>query len=361
MTVRPAHSAPARGADPDDMLGAILGLPEQCEDAKRIGGSADLGSCPSRPFSSLVVAGLGGSAIGGDLLRSCYAPHLACPVEVVRDYHLPAYVGPSTLVFAASNSGNTEETLSAYEQAKRARASIVAFTTGGELARRAKADGFPVVTVPGGLQPRAAVGYAFVPLAVAAARIGLMSQTLVDDIDEAIAVMRGVRDRCAPDATESANEARQIAGGWVGRLPIVYGSQGERGVVAYRWKSQIEENAKAFAVWGVFPELNHNETVGWSGASGQGNPGGLSTVCILRDEREPAHISRRVALTKEILAKHTDRIVETWASGESALARMLSLVYLGDFASCYLAYAYGENPTPVKVIDWLKSELAKPY
>jgi glucose/mannose-6-phosphate isomerase len=110
----------------------------------------------------------------------------------------------------------------------------------------------------------------------------------------------------------------------------------------------------------VFPELNHNETVGWSGSRGQGNPGGRSCVCILRDDREPSHIRRRVELTKEILAKHTDRIDEVWAAGESALARMMSLIYLGDFASCYLAYAYGEDPTPVKVIDWLKAELAKP-
>src|SRR5579863_626030 len=158
MTIRmdAAPPAPARGADPQEMMGAILGLPEQCAAAKTIGSNADLGSVGPKAFSSLVVTGLGGSAIGGDLLRSCYAPFLRCPVEVVRDYHLPAYVGKETLVFAASNSGNTEETLSAYEQAKRARASIVAFTTGGELARRAKADGFPVVTVPGGLQPRAA-------------------------------------------------------------------------------------------------------------------------------------------------------------------------------------------------------------
>lgn len=361
MSDRPLRPAPARGDDPKDMMGAILGLPEQCDDAKRIGQAADLGDNPGRPFSSLVVAGMGGSAIGGDLLRSCFEPHLACPVEVVRDYHLPAYVGPSTLVFAASNSGNTEETLATYEAAKRVRASIVAFSTGGELVRRAETDGVPAVVVPGGLQPRAALGYGFIPLVVAAARIGLMSETLLDDIDEATAAMRGVRDRCAPDASEDANEARAIAGTWVRRLPVIYGSQGERGTVAYRWKTQINENAKAFAAWNVFPELNHNETVGWSGARGQGNPGGLSSVCILRDDREPAHIQRRVERTKEIIGKHTDSVHEVWAHGDSALARMMSLVYVGDFASCYLAYAYGEDPTPVKVIDWLKSELAKPY
>ena len=353
--------APARAADPQDMMGAILGLPEQCESAKQIGAQADLGDVAGRSFSSVALAGLGGSAIGGDFLRSCYQTHLRCPMEVVRDYHLPAYVGHDTLVFAASNSGNTEETLSAYDQARRAGATIVAFTTGGELERRARADGVPVVTFPGGLQPRAAVGNSFMPLIVVAARLGLMSDALIDDIDEAIAVMRGVRDRCNPDAADEDNEARRLAGAWVGKIPVIYGSQGERGVVAYRWKSQINENAKAYAVANVLPELNHNETVGWSGAHGQATPEATLRVCFLRDEREPAHIRRRVGLTKEILERRADDVDEAWSSGDSTLARMMSLVYLGDFASCYLAYAYGEDPTPVKVIDWLKSELAKPY
>jgi glucose/mannose-6-phosphate isomerase len=351
--------APARASDPQDMIGAILGLPEQCESAKKIGLEADLGTLSRRDYSSVVLAGLGGSAIGGDFLRSCYGAHFRRPFEVVRDYHLPAFVGSDTLVFASSNSGNTEETLSAYGQARRVGATIVAFTTGGELERRARADGVPVVKFPGGLQPRAAVGNSFIPLIAASARIGLMSEALVDDIDEAIAVMRGVRGRCNPDATDDENEARRLAGAWVGKIPIIYGSQGERGLVAYRWKSQINENAKAYAVSNVFPELNHNETVGWSGANGQGAPEAILRVCILRDDREPAHIKKRVELTKEILGVQADGIDEVWAAGESALARMLSLVYLGDFASCYLAYAYGEDPTPVNVIDWLKSELAK--
>ena len=359
-TAAPAP-APARASDPHDMMGAILGLPEQCEAAKTIGATADLAAVAGRrSYASLVILGLGGSAIGGDFLRSCFAPYLRCPVEVVRDYHVPAYVGSDTLVFASSNSGNTEETLSAYDQARRAGATVVAFTTGGDLARRAAADGVPAVVFPGGLQPRAAVGYSFVPLVMVSARLGLMPEALTDDIDEAVAVMRGVRDRCAPDAAESGNQARALAGAWKGKLPVIYGSQGERGLVAYRWKTQINENAKAYAIANVFPELNHNETVGWSGAHGQGNPGGVLRVCILRDDREPAHIKRRVELTKKILTDHAD-VDEAWATGESTLARMMSLVYLGDFASCYLAYAYGEDPTPVKVIDWLKSELAKPY
>jgi glucose/mannose-6-phosphate isomerase len=359
MSAADTALAPARAHDPQDMMGAILSLPEQCERARQIALDADLGAVAGREFNNIVVAGLGGSAIGGDFLRALYAPYLKCPVEVVRDYHLPAYVGEQTLFFAASNSGNTEETLSAYAAARASRAAIVAFTTGGELLKRARQDGVPAIVVPGGLQPRAALGFSFVPLIVAAAKLGAMPTVLLDDLDEAAAALRGVRDRCSPDAPDRDNEARKLAAGWVGRIPVIYGSQGERGVVAYRWKTQINENAKAYAIANVFPELNHNETVGWSGSMGQGNPESNLAVTILRDDREPPHIQMRVRLTEEIIAKHAARIDEVWARGQSALARMLSLSYTGDFASCYLAYAYGEDPTPVRVIDWLKSELAK--
>jgi len=345
--------------DLQDMLGAILGLPEQVDNAKRIALAASLESMSRRRFSSLLVTGLGGSAIGGDFLRSGYETVLTCPVSVVRDYHLPHYVDEDTLVFAASNSGDTEETLACYAAARKAGATIVAFTTGGKLAGMAKADNVPLVMFPGGLQPRAAVGYSFIPLLVIAARLGLMPELLIDDIDEASAVLRAVRNDCSPDVPSQDNEAKTLAGLWFGKIPVIYGSQGERGVVAYRWKTQINENAKAFAVSNVFPELNHNETVGWSGGRGQGDLEKNLSVVILRDDREPKPIARRVDLTKQIIARRAPTITEVWARGGGSLARMLSLVYIGDFASYYLAMAYGEDPTPVRVIDWLKSELAK--
>jgi glucose/mannose-6-phosphate isomerase len=302
---------------------------------------------------------LGGSAIGGSMLQATYAPVLVCPVAVVRDYHLPGYVGPQTLVIASSNSGNTEETLACYDQARKMRTPLLAATTGGKLEVKARADGVPVIKFPGGLQPRAALGYAFIPLVVAAARLALLPKILIDEIDEAAAVLRGVRNANNPDLPTASNTAKQLAAAWVGRIPVIYGSQGERGVAAYRWKTQINENAKAYAIANVLPELNHNETVGWSGGHGQGEPEKNLSVVFLRDDREPAHIAKRVELTSDIIHQHAARIDQIWATGESALARMLSLVYVGDFASCYLALAYGEDPTPVKVIDRLKAELAK--
>lgn len=346
--------------DPQDMLGAILGLPEQVDNAKRIALGASFAALDGKKFSSLVIAGLGGSAIGGDFLRAGYETTLSLPVTVVRDYHLPGYVNDGTLVFATSNSGDTEETLACYEAARKAKAGIVAFSTGGKLARIAQADGVPCVTFPGGLQPRAALGYSFIPLIVASARLGLLPEVLLDEVDEASAVLREVRNECNPDAPFQKNPAKTLASAWLGKLPVIYGSQGERGVAAYRWKTQINENAKAYAVSNVFPELNHNETVGWSGTHGQGGVEKNLAVTILRDDREPTKIRRRVDLTKEIISKAAASINDVWAQGESTLSRMLSLVYVGDFASFYLAIAYGEDPTPVRVIDRLKAELAKP-
>jgi glucose/mannose-6-phosphate isomerase len=348
-----------RSHDPQDMLGAILGLPEQVDDAKRIALGVSFDQLRDRKFSSLVIAGMGGSAIGGDFLRALYEPTLRVPVTVIRDYQLPGYIGPDTLVFAASNSGKTEETLSCYEQAKRAKCAIVAFTTGGTLGEDAATDGNIVVKFPGGLQPRAALGYSFVPLIVASARLGLLPDTLLDQIDEMSAVLRLVRNECNPEIPTDKNQAKRLALDFVGKIPVVYGSQAERGVVAYRWKTQINENAKAYAIANVFPELNHNETVGWSGTHGQADPQRVLVVTILRDDREPSQIQKRVDLTKQIISRQQVPMHEVWARGESALSRMMSLVYVGDFASYYLAIAYGEDPTPVRVIDWLKAELAK--
>jgi glucose/mannose-6-phosphate isomerase len=348
-----------KAVDPSDMLGAILGLPEQCASARELAAAADLGPLVGTHFANVVIAGMGGSAIGGDLLRSIFETYLEVPVGVTRDYHVPGYVGRDTLVIAASYSGNTEETLTCYAAARKAGAAVLAVTTGGELAARAARDGVPALIIPGGLQPRAAIGYSFVPLVVIAGRLGLMPQRLLGDIDEMISVLNAVRDECDLDVPQATNPAKTLATHWAGSIPVIFGSQAERGVVAYRWKTQINENAKAFAGWGVLPELDHNEVVGWSGHGVQARPEHSLSVVFLRDDREPQQIRRRAELTEQIVEKraaHADRV---WSRGESALARAMSLVYIGDFASCYLAYVYGEDPTPVKIIDWLKAELGR--
>lgn len=339
--------------DPGNMAGAIHGLPEQCEEAWRGAKRAGLPEM-ERP-RQVVVLGMGGSAIGAELVAGLLEPSAPVPIAVHRGYGVPGYVGPETLVIASSYSGNTEETLSGYDEARRRGARLVAVTTGGELAQRAERDGLPLVRIRAGLQPRAAIGYSLLP------QLAILHQAgLLDDpegaVQEAIALLKTWRARLEPSVPAEQNEAKQIALAFHQHLPLVYGTQGWKGVVAYRWKTQINENAKAQAMANRFPELNHNETVGWEVPP---SINGLCQVVLLRERTDPAPIQRRIEVTAEIMRPQVAGIREAWAEGESELARLFSLLYLGDYVSLYLAYLYRVDPTPVKAIDRLKSELAR--
>ncbi len=345
------NPAQRAAADPGGMLRSIEELPEQCRAAVQLAHEAPLPG--GLTLQQVMVLGMGGSAIGGDLLRALVADRCPVPIQVNREYSVPASVGAGTLVIAASYSGNTEETLQAADEAASRGAFVIAITTGGLLAQRAQAAGWPLLRIPGGLQPRAALGYAFLPLVVLCQRLGLIPDVSAD-LEESIAVLSAQRQRLGGEVPTAQNPAKQLALQLYGKLPLIYGSGGWRGVAAYRWKTQINENAKAPAVWNTFPELNHNETVGWE------VPEAVTRqfqVVVLRDQEDPAPIRRRIEVTSQIMAPHVAGISEVWAEGRSPLARLLSLIYPGDFASCYLAYLYGVDPSPVRVIDYLKSQL----
>jgi len=339
--------------DPSGMTRLVEGLPEQWLEAEAIARKAELGklATPER----VVVLGMGGSAIGGDFLRSLLETKVKVPIFVNRSYALPAFVDERTLVVASSYSGNTEETLIACEAAKARGAAIAAITTGGELARRAQAEGWPLIRLPGGLPPRAAIGYSFVPLLVLMERVGVCPPVAAD-LAEAHRVLVSLRERYNPDVPTEKNKAKQIALAFKGKLPLIYGSEGWKGAAAYRWKTQINENSKAPAVWNAFPELNHNETVGWE------TPPEVTRsfeVVVLRDKRDLDRIQTRIEVTtREIMEGAVSGITELWAEGESEVARLFSLVYPGDWVSLYLALAYRIDPTPVKMIDLLKNRLA---
>ncbi|HHW09481.1 MAG TPA: bifunctional phosphoglucose/phosphomannose isomerase [Firmicutes bacterium] len=344
--------------DPSGMLSLVEGLPAQCREAERIARSHPLPDWP-RP-EHVVVLGMGGSAIGGDLIRALAESEAGVPVLVNRDYSLPRFVGPGSLVIASSYSGNTEETLSAYRQARERGAKIVAICTGGELARLAAADGFPMIRIPGGLMPRAAIGYSFVPLLVLFERLGFLpgQREALAEMYQVLEEQAGQFGRSSPVSANpvSANPVKELAWKLVGCIPLVIGSQGWKGTVAYRWKCQINENAKAPAFWNVFPEMNHNETVGFEA------PEELVRrihVILLRDEEDPPQIARRVDVTKELLSGRVAGITEFYTRGKSAVAKLFSLVYPGDFTSVYLACLHGVDPTPIKAIDRLKAELSK--
>jgi glucose/mannose-6-phosphate isomerase len=308
-----------------------------------------------REYRNIVVTGLGGSAIGGDILRTYCLARARIPILVNRDYDLPGFVNSDTLVLAVSYSGNTEETLSAYQQARKQGASVIAVTSGGKLADLANNDEAAVVKIPGGLSPRAATGYLFTPLALILEELEVM-QGVSRELQETIRVLLAVREGIHPGVGLPDNQARWIANELKGNLPIIWGSSGHSEIAAMRWKGQINENAKAPAYYNIFPELNHNEIVGLD------VPGELLNrlvVVFLRDAADHPRVQRRMQISKSIIQNKVKKVIEIDAQGESFLARFYSLVYIGDYASFYLALEYGINPTPVETIDYLKAELAK--
>lgn len=339
--------------DPAGMTGLIEDLPRQWREAEEIARAAQIQGV--RDPKNIVILGMGGSAIGGDFVRSLLEPTVQIPIAVNRDYSLPAYVDRDSLVIASSYSGNTEETLTAAAEAQKRGAQVVAITTGGQLAGRAETNGWPLIRIPGGLSPRAAIGYSFVPLYVLMERIGI-APSVADDLAETAELLEKQRQRFGPDVPVSENLAKQLALSLKGKLPLVYGSYGWTGTAAYRWKTQINENSKAPAVNNTFPELNHNETVGWE------VPEEVTKqieLVILRDRMDNDRVKARIEVTREIVEGRVSGVTELWSEGESEVARLFSLIYPGDFVSLYLALIYRVDPTPVKMIDLLKSRLAE--
>jgi len=339
--------------DPAGMHAHMQSFPNHLLQALEIATSAPL-SAKGEAVSSVVVLGMGGSAIGGDLVSGLVDEELSVPFRVVRGYKLPGFVGRDTLVLVSSYSGNTEETLSAYAQASERGGRIVCSTSNGEVARLASERGHDVITIPGGLPPRAALAFSLVPTLVVLWRLGLAADPRAD-VDEAVGIARQNVDRYGLGVAPDANDAKEIAVWLHHHIPVVYGSVPRMSVVATRWGGQFSENSKTIAHVNELPEMNHNEIVGWSGPEPLG---GKAAVVFLRDTEDGERVSRRFDITKsEVLASGAvARDVES--VGTSRLARLLSVVGLGDFVSLYLAYLRGVDPTPVAPIDRLKHGLS---
>jgi len=303
--------------------------------------------------SSIIVAGLGGSAIGGDLIRSVLGDSLRLPFIVSRDYRLPPFTAPNSILIACSYSGDTEETLSAYDEALRLGCTIVCIASGGLLAKRARQDGKPVVMIPAGMPPRAALGYS--SLALLGTMRGL---ELVPDMKEAIAeseaLLADLAGRYRAEVPSDRNPAKAIAVSLWGKIAAIYGGSGLLDSAAARWRAQIEENAKNLATHHVLPEMNHNEILGWEQPAAALHQVG---VVFLRDKGDHPKVQRRFDLSREIVSKGAGVVHEVWSEGESRLARAFSVTYLGDFVSLYLAFLNGVDPTRIDAIDLLKHEL----
>jgi glucose/mannose-6-phosphate isomerase len=303
----------------------------------------------------IVVLGMGGSAIGGALLQGLAADESDVPVTVVRDYAPPAFVrGPDYLVIACSYSGNTEETLSAAQAALERNTRLVAVTTGGRLADMALASGFPLLRFDYASQPRAALPYSFLLSAGLVCQLGLIRE-LAADVAEAVRLMRDWQAEIGPDVPTARNAAKRLAHRLAGHLPVVYAA-GCLIPVANRWKTQLNENAKHWAVFEPMPELNHNAVVGYW------HPQAIrdkALVVMLRSSFDHARVRTRWDVTGELLLRERVAYASLEGRGLSRLAQMLSLVLFGDYVSYYLALLNEVDPTPVETIAFLKQRVAE--
>jgi glucose/mannose-6-phosphate isomerase len=337
--------------DPKGMLAFTEAFPNQVRQALQIAQAAPLPKSSAKP-DMVVLSGLGGSAAGGDFARALFEAQGSVPFSVNRDYHLPSYVGPGTLVFAVSYSGNTEETVSAYLDARRRGCPVVVCASGGKLAAMAREDGFPLIQVPGGQPPRTALGYLFVPAVVASETLGLLPS---QPWDTAVALLEDCdRDWGVSTAFEK-NPAKQLAQEVHGKVSVIYGLGSWQGLVANRWKGQINENAKNMTFANAFPELCHNEILGWAAADRQG-VSAWATI-VLEDGAESAKMKKRAEVVERLTASVT-RTYRVAARGATLLEKLLSLTYFGDYVSLYLAALNGVDPENIDAINVLKDELS---
>jgi glucose/mannose-6-phosphate isomerase len=301
---------------------------------------------------NIIVAGLGGSAIGGDLLKDWAKTQLTVPIEVSREYKLPAYANKKTLVFITSYSGDTEETLSSFLDALKRKCMIYCISSGGALLKYAEKHKVTYLQVPSGMPPRAALPYMLVPLLVYMEKAGLV-KGVKEELDEALTILEKVSMENAPEKDTVDNFAKSLAQNIGESVPIIYGFGYYRSV-AQRFKQQFNENSKSAAKWEFFPELDHNEIVGWEG---RGEQCKWFSVVFIRDNEEPVEIESRIETTKQIMERAGFVMFDLEVQGKSALAKMLSTIVVGDFASIYLAVMHGADPTPVKTINVLKDTL----
>jgi len=355
MSARSSHNilddgAAMARADSAGMLGLVATLPRQVAEGWRISRQLEL---PWKQPNAVAVLGMGGSAIGGDLVKEVWADRINAPVEILRGYDLPAWVGPETLVIASSKSGRTEETLRQLETALARRCPVVCVTAGGALRNVAQAAGLPLAVFPDGAAPRASVGWSIGILAGLLERAGALELEEAE-IEAADTAGKAMVARCAPDVATADNPAKQLAWSLVDRFILVSGA-GFLAPVARRWKTQLNENSKATAVFEELPEATHNTAVGFEQPESLRDHLG---VVFLRSQLDHPRNALRAELIGDLVQTghiwHTSVEIE----GEGRLGQALSGVVLGDYVSVYLAFMYAMDPTPVDVIEHIKEQLA---
>ena len=344
-----------KSIDKSRMLRQLNEFPRQCREALDIG-SRFSAKINLKEINKIVFAGMGGSAIGADLVKSYLARESRLPIVVVRDYFLPRYVDQKSLVFITSYSGNTEETISAYTQARAKRAKIIIICSGGKLLAEAKGKGIPYVVIPSNLIPRAALGYLSIAPLVILSKIGLVKHQS-KPIKETAKALEGLRDNSLGiGIKQNKNIAKQIAKRLFGKFMIIYAAIDILEAAVTRFRGQLAENSKTLSWSHIFPEMNHNEIVGWQ------HPKDLFkhlSVVFLKDKDDYYRTKSRMDVTKKILKDEGVQIIDINTQGKSLLSRIFSLIYICDFVSFYLAIINKTDPTPVDKVTYLKQQLSK--
>lgn len=342
-----------RAFDKSDMFGVLKNFPQQVEEAVKIAGEFEYKHLNKDGISNVIVNGLGGSAIGGDYVRSLVNYEMKVPMTVNRNYNLPAFAGENTLAIVSSYSGNTEETLSAFNEARERKCRILCITSGGEVERIANENNIDVLKIPGGLQPRCALGYSFFSLLIALTKLDLIPDK-TDDINATIKHLQDLSHSYSYFSSEH-NHPIMIADELKDHLPVIYSSSDVLDAVNLRWRGQISENAEILAYGNFVPEMNHNELVGWNL-----NKNILSEIVVIllcdRDDHE--RVKLRMKITTEIYKNLCNSIIAVESDAETRLERIFELTYLGDWTSFYLAIMNEVDPTPVESINFLKNKLS---
>jgi glucose/mannose-6-phosphate isomerase len=330
----------------EDMLmkELVAGFTAQLREAITIGEGTNLQPAKG-PIKNVVITGLGGSGIGGTIVSQLTDQLMNVPLLVNKDYFLPAFTGPETLVIVSSYSGNTEETVQAMQAAMDRGAQIACISSGGVISDTARRHSLNLITIPGGMPPRSCLGYSFVQLLFMLQHYGLTDRELLNDLNPSIALLEKENE-------DMMRKSHEMATSMHGKLPILYSDAHYEGV-AVRWRQQINENGKMLCWHHVLPEMNHNELVGWT------SPHPETVVVMLRGEDDYMRTQKRMEITEGVVRKYAGGWIDVHAKGETRLQRSLYLILLGDWISCHLADLREIDATEVRVIDHLKGELSK--
>ena len=339
--------------DPENMHKSIFEFPDHIIQALELGNKITLHNNYEN-IKNIVVAGMGGSAIGGDLVKLLIKNELKVPFVISRNYSLPNWVNQNTLVICSSYSGNTEETLSCFDDSLNKDANIIGISTGGKLKELLLKNKLDVITIPRGLQPRAALAYSFVPMLCLLNKLDFISSFFIQELNTSVNLLKVYRDKYCDQNDQ--NSSYTIAQRIYKTIPIIYGENENTGIIAVRWKDQFSENAKMLAFCNDLPEINHNEIVGW-----ENNKTLLEKISViwLKDLEDHPQIMARQTATKDIINKITSNHEIISLNGDTKVNRLLHLIHYGDWVSYWCAILHKTDPSPVVKIDQLKRILSK--